>query len=116
MVDIEVSELKSRATGKVAVVSEEKAAEILREKVCSKSNGALALLVPECPKQERWSRENESTFPKEVEVVLQKKGTEKLISAKAWLLQLGADHVKLEPESITATSVKTGVVETNMFF
>ena len=75
----------------------------------------MALLVPECPKQERWSRENESTFPTEVEVVLQKRSTEKLISAKVWLLQLGADHVKLEPESITATPVKAGVVEMNMF-
>ena len=40
--DMEASELRSGATGKVVVVSEEKAAEVLKEKVCSKTNGALA--------------------------------------------------------------------------
>lgn len=93
----------------IFVANESKAANIIGNALIkvALSNAAVALLIPHSEKQASWI----PFRPKQVSVFLEQRETKKLVSHKAWLLQLGDNEVELGGEDVEVVADIPKVVE-----
>ncbi len=86
---------------RILVVTEDKATEILRKEVKVDAGTAYVLIVPETALQSVWNDEFKARAT-EIEVVVQKRGTTKVMPARAWMLQLGPELAVMQDEDVKA--------------